>query len=1197
MTIHISARLAWHDSGWNGHICRNPRGNTYCVGQHSYPGDMCATRRDVSWEEQHAGQPIKTLKQLPPCVYSANAFGADAIQGFAPPPEWFRDGTETSVWEMPPATVAVWPYEEMYQDDVTNPSGRPKYDPIRRQARAEQYFADITPDRSLIFYYANYSNPFSEDDSQHYVIVGVSRVKTVGQEIRWLNQSAEMEERYGRYVWDRNITSHYPNQGLRLPYHLYLDRPEVLDRILLTPENERNFKYATRRISDDDALILIEQLSEAVAALQDIGDTSENWAARQAWLASVMAELWRSRGLYPGLASVCDYLGFGEAVPYLKQRVTASGDEQLAYEQLFALLDGKTSILAGLTLPPARLRAVQRQWQLLEDDQRAVLRDVLPRFDLGREQIAAIVEHPDQVSVTATHAAISENPYVLAEQYIGYSPDDSITFSKIDHGMLPSPELGVGPGVEKDDWRRLRALCVEQLRRSSQHTFLLAEQVIEGLNFRLGVMPEWKRHQFTERHMQVDAADLRGALTFREVGGVRYIYRNEVYADEREVEGVLRKLAARPNIQPRFAVTTGHWRSSLYDAKSSLAEKHPERYDEAVNTQTAVCQKVFARAISVLSGAAGTGKTTLVKALIAAIEQGHGSGTSFLLLAPTGKAADRLRERTGKDARTIHSFLARLGWMNENGTLKREGGQREERITTFIIDESSMLDLDLLATFCRAVNWNTVQRLILVGDPSQLPPIGTGRVFADLIDWLQDEQLHDHIASLSINMRQIENRLNGTGTGILDLASIFIRQRLPDEKDGDRDAEEERMLEKLQAGGEIDGDLRVRYWQDAADLERQLIEVIVADMEHDTKGTFDPDAPYKLWDALMNPRDGACAPEASQVISPYRSELYGVDNLNVVLQRHKNQQMFQKKGSLGGITFFDKVIQVVNRPASNPIWAYNTQTRRSEKVQVFNGEIGFTKVHGYDNGKWKWQGFRLERFQVTFSRKEHLWVGYESDEAVGSNLELAYAISVHKSQGSEFSRVYFVVPKHKRALLSRELFYTGITRAQRHCTLLIQEDIAPILALRRPESAQLDRINSSLFAFRPAPAEYQRMWDWYAEGKIHRTLVGHMVRSKSEVIIANLLFDKAIPFDYEVPLVAPDGTFKLPDFTLRWQGETWYWEHWGKLGDPKYRADRDKKIAWYRQHGFADRLIETEERGGFDSQAVLELLRDRLGAA
>lgn len=121
------------------------------------------------------------------------------------------------------------------------------------------------------------------------------------------------------------------------------------------------------------------------------------------------------------------------------------------------------------------------------------------------------------------------------------------------------------------------------------------------------------------------------------------------------------------------------------------------------------------------------------------------------------------------------------------------------------------------------------------------------------------------------------------------------------------------------------------------------------------------------------------------------------------------------------------------------------------------------------------------------------------------------------------------------------------------------------------------------------------MWEWYEEGKIHRTLANQMVRSKSEVIIANLLFEREIPFRYEVRLTAPDGTFYLPDFTLNWRGEFWYWEHLGMLHDPGYRSHWETKKAWYEKHGFADRLITTSEAGGFNSQTVVKVLTETLG--
>jgi exodeoxyribonuclease V alpha subunit len=236
-----------------------------------------------------------------------------------------------------------------------------------------------------------------------------------------------------------------------------------------------------------------------------------------------------------------------------------------------------------------------------------------------------------------------------------------------------------------------------------------------------------------------------------------------------------------------------------------------------------------------------------------------------------------------------------------------------------------------------------------------------------------------------------------------------------------------------------------------------------------------------------------------------------------------------------------------------------------------------------------------------FSRKDHLAFSYGNDlgyvmeggqkrylpkEAPEENLELAYAISVHKSQGSEFERVYFVLPKQKTALLSPELFYTGITRASRHCTLLIEEDIAPLLKIRRPESSHLVGINCSLFEFSPAPDGFEllRREGYFEDRKIHRTLAEVMVRSKSEVIISNMLFERDIAFEYEKPLYAKDGSFYLPDFTITWRGERFFWEHLGLLVRDDYRRKWEMKQAWYAKH-FPEKLVITEESGNLSLEA------------
>lgn len=1198
MTTHISARVAWHMDGWNGHICKNPKTNTYCVGQFSYPGQMINERRDLNWEEENQGRCCSELDQVPPCVYSLNAFGKKSIQGFADPPDFFKDDTQRRQWTIPPATVCIWPYEEMYfSEGVSKPGGG--FDNDKRVEAARDYFNSITLDQSLIFYYANYSNPFSEEDRRRYVMVGLSRVKKLGAELVYDNCSEETKQKYGGgFVWQRNVTSHYPDQGMRIPYHRYRDQPEILDRLLLVPDNPRNCKYATRRFSDDDALDLVEQFLEVAHTLKEIGDDSENWVLRIQWLQSLIAELWEARGLYPGLLKVLDCLEFQEAIPYVKTQIKR-GEEKAAKESIFSFLDGQTDSIPGLNLTAQEAKGSRRRWQLREPEEQMLLQNALPRFDLYKDQIQRIIA-PDRASVGlyASLEAIAENPYILCESYVGNDADDVISFNRIDHGMYPAPDLGDEFQGELDDWSRLRALCCDRLKAESQHTFISATQVIHDVNRRLSFYPDWKRTQFTERYLTVDEDELSGALTFRVEAGVKYLYLKSVYEDEREIEKQIRFLANGPDISFRSPVTEKHWYGYLYDTDSVLTRKQPEKYEQAIQGQISVCQTIFVRPVCVLSGSAGTGKTTVIKAIIQAIEKAHGSGTSFQLLAPTGKAADRIRDRTGKPAATIHSFLAQRGWLNDNLTFKREGGRQEDGIATYIIDEASMLDLTLAAALFRAINWTSVQRLILVGDPNQLPPIGRGRVFADVIAWLEDDQ-PESLAVLQNNLRQMLNQQEGKGTGILDIASLYLSTHKANQVDEEAKTNAETLLKQVQEGGEIDKDLRVLFWQDAEDLSNQLIQTIHGDMEADTGQSLDPEKPYQLWQAAfaVEGEKYLKRPEYQQVISPYRGELFGVDYLNTVLQLASKGRQPDHHRQLGGITLFDKVLQYRNRSKSNGIWAFNAETRQTEKIPVFNGELGFVKPHPFDTKKLKWQNFTIKHFQVVFSRKDNYWIGYGSNlgkqsngkyympkEDVEDNLELAYAISVHKAQGSEFDRVYFILPKSRTALLSPELFYTGITRASQHCTLLVEGDISPLVSLRRPEQSHLARISSSLFSFRPVPEALASMGSWYEEGKIHETLADFMVRSKSEVIIANMLHERGIPFRYEVPLFAPDGTFYLPDFTITWRGQELYWEHLGLMEQAKYKNHWETKQNWYNQF-FPNNLVTTQEGRDLSKQA------------
>jgi len=209
--------------------------------------------------------------------------------------------------------------------------------------------------------------------------------------------------------------------------------------------------------------------------------------------------------------------------------------------------------------------------------------------------------------------------------------------------------------------------------------------------------------------------------------------------------------------------------------------------------------------------------------------------------------------------------------------------------------------------------------------------------------------------------------------------------------------------------------------------------------------------------------------------------------------------------------------------------------------------------------------------------------GYRSNDfgEDGVPLELAYALTIHKAQGSQFRTVFIVLPKSSR-LLSRELVYTALTRSRQRLVLLIEGNSAGLLYdLSRPEKSDACRRNTNLFAgiIRERADEPP-----HAENLIHKTDKGHMVRSKSELIIANLLHGEKTNYEYEQPL---DGTKVLgrwhPDFSLAVAvGDRVIWEHLGMMHDDEYVRGWKWKLEWYQKNGYelGKNLFTSEERKG-----------------
>ena len=214
----------------------------------------------------------------------------------------------------------------------------------------------------------------------------------------------------------------------------------------------------------------------------------------------------------------------------------------------------------------------------------------------------------------------------------------------------------------------------------------------------------------------------------------------------------------------------------------------------------------------------------------------------------------------------------------------------------------------------------------------------------------------------------------------------------------------------------------------------------------------------------------------------------------------------------------------------------------------------------------------LSRLNVEFGTQRGVAYDFPKWEFGGDDrpsvLELAYAIPIHKSQGSEFGTTFVVVPNPCR-LLSRELLYTALTRQQKRVVLLHQGELQD---LRRFASVAYSETAARMTNLFDAPAPVEVEGRSLEKNLIHRTRKGIAVRSKSEVVIADLLYSKGLEFTYEQPFHGADNRWKSPDFTIRDDdtGVTYLWEHLGMLDRPSYRQKWETKLEWYRANGVVE---------------------------
>ena len=552
------------------------------------------------------------------------------------------------------------------------------------------------------------------------------------------------------------------------------------------------------------------------------------------------------------------------------------------------------------------------------------------------------------------YSIIKENPYRLADDIQGV-------------GFKMADEIAQKVGIFTDSDFRIRSGIYYTLLQSvaNGHTYLPQEELLVSASELLHVDPAVMEKHLTDLQMEkkivvkVNEEKLLKPEEDDSTPASHHVYASQYYYTELNTARMLHDLNLR-GAEPETEI------------RKKLEKICEEERIEPDELQIRAVVEAVNSGLLIITGGPGTGKTTTINTIIRYFEQEE---MEILLAAPTGRAAKRMTEATGYEARTIHRLLELTGVPSDDKDTSGMHFERNEEnpldADAIIIDEMSMVDIDLMHALLRAVNPGT--RLILVGDTNQLPSVGPGNVLRDLI-----------------------------ASGAFDVVQLTRIFRQAAESDIIVNAHRINDGERIPLGKRSKDFLFIRREQPDAIISAMLTLVREKLPNYVHADMFD-----------------------IQIMTPMRKGALGVERLNTILQSFLNPKDPSKPEKEVGGTIYrvgDKVMQIKN----NYQIEWETRNRYGIPVDsgagVFNGDIGIIReINTF-----------AEELTVEFDEGKMVDYSFKQLE----ELELAYAITIHKSQGSEYPAVVIPVYSGPRMLMTRNLIYTAVTRA-RACVCLV----------------------------------------------------------------------------------------------------------------------------------------------------------------
>lgn len=1174
---HYSTRIPWKDNDFTGRIDDNPRLN---VAVQVIPN--IASSRDLDFEEMNKGKSYQEVGplEMKSWITENAAFMSDIKlkikmnHPYSNNNSKFKHFQETA-FEMEPYCFLLRPFSWTLKN---NAKEKQKYynfyfdlDKTERMLTwssnwvshgesqkgiFDYFYSGIKPHTSLILPYYK-QVPFIEDNRR--VIAGIGNIISK-VDINEYSSDGSSDEK--NYIWETNAAHSIRvggKEGFLMPYNeIYQyskNNPDfdVASVTLFEPAGFRSeFSYAAEWVSYDAVIDILNQSRNALKNISKLGlhIANHEWVNVQLeYIDNQLKNVWNQRGIFPGLGSILSAFGVNYGSDIARHIDTSKND---LISELKLYFSGEKEI--GIKNLDSGLADKEDEFSgLLRDENKTQYFELLSRLNISIDQAKYAWENLKNYAVE-----IIRNPYLLFELTRKEKDEHKVAISQIDNAMFVNtlvenkyPLNNPTKMRTEGDKRRFRAMVIFVLSKASSqgHTLLSYNRIVEGIN----KLPLDRRTDF-----QTEKID--GVIEFLREGEL-HVDEENFYIKLREYQEYKKLVVDVINSRLDTSLSSEQdWKKIINDQFGDLRQGNEENDELARDEKAKALNILESSKISVLLGSAGTGKTAAL-GIFASSKIIRDGGV--LALTPTGKARVQL-ENSFKDNSveakfmTVAQLLIRSGGFSWNTMAYKMPTKASSSIAkTVIVDESSMLTEEMFAGILKLVDSHAV-RIIFTGDPNQLPPIGAGRPFVDLITYLERVS-PEKVAVLKTEMRQ------GLGGDDLSFAQIFSSANSVD-KD---------VIYRIK-NNETDKRLNYIQYSDLDELEQlffdELVEVAGMEHEDDINGfneslgaTVDKYTNYRTSENL----------EDWQILSPTRfvgvgsyflnNQVHQKYRQNIVDTWNKYPWSKNKPQSVQNLVFGDKIISNVN--GERKYW-----DGTEGNAYIANGEIGIMSdypCHYGKNDKNKiWYKFLFSSFKgKTFSYGKNEFGGENSD----SKLELAYALTIHKSQGSSFGKTIVVI-NGKSSFISKELLYTAFSRQRNKLIILSDLPIEELIQYANDWYSDTKQRYTDLFE-KPNITEidFNNQKRYFEENLIHKTIRGEMVRSKSEVIVANILDKMNIEYFYEEPLNVRGKTY-IPDFTIRHQGRTAYLEHLGMLSDKLYEKRWEVKKINYESVGISETL-------------------------